>query len=49
MTKPTKLQAQAVIYDLMAGKEPDRQRKFVLRWAAVLLRAHDKQQRGDGP
>ncbi len=43
----TKLQAQAVLFDLMAEREPDRTRRFTLRWGAVLLRAHDRQLRGE--
>jgi len=45
--QPSKLQAQAVLFDLQAKREADRTRRFVLRFGAVLLRAHDRLEQGE--
>ena len=45
--RPTKDQAQATVFNLMAAKECDSTRKFILKFSAILLRSFDKMEVGE--
>ena len=46
--RPTKDQAQATVFNLMAAKECDStNKKFILKFSAILLRSFDRMKQGE--